>query len=267
MAGVFARHKFDLYANRRFDLERKVLLRQGWNHPVVAASILNSSPLPVMWKMKDYARLLVLKFGAEAERAGQSARAFAYYWQVERFGERLRLESEASHLWIGDLVGQSIQKSAIDRLSPALKKTGREREATTLEYMGEQAKQDNMRRSRDLSALSYGSFFQWLMVDLSALLAWIFFILSLASVAYVNAKLWIRREKQGLIYRVLTVAQTYLPLLLLVAAFGLYVSYTPLAWNYSYYLSTKEHSFDPRLLMDNAIPPFTNAALIGRLAG
>ncbi len=108
MAGVFARPKFDLYANRRFDLERKVLLRQGWNHPVVAALILNSSPVPNMLSMRDYARLLVLNFGAEAERAGQSAKAFAYYWQVERFGESLRLESRESFVWIGTLVAQAI---------------------------------------------------------------------------------------------------------------------------------------------------------------
>lgn len=116
-------------------------------------------------------------------------------------------------------------------------------------------------------ALSNISTLLWLMVDLSALLAWVFFVLSLASVVYVNAKLWIRREKQGLIYRVLTVAQNYLPLLLLVAAFGLYVSYIPLAWNYSYYWNMKELSYDPHLLGRNAIPPFTYDTLIGRLAG
>lgn len=250
MAEVFARQKFDTYSDRRFESERKFLLRQGWNHPVVVASLLNSIPVPNILPVRDYANLLVMKFGAEAEKAGQVEKAFGFYRQVERFGESLRLPS---HDLIQDLIGQAIQMTAIDRLSPALKKTGREGEAATLEFLLKQIKQNLGRDVRDQRALSDSFFWSWLTVMLCALLTWVFLILSLVPVLYVNAKLWIRRDKKGLIYRVFSVAENYFPILLLVACFGLYVSHAPFAHNFSYYMTT-EGTYNPHLLLINARP-------------
>ena len=253
MSEVFARQKFDSYADRHFDSERKFLLRQGWDHPAVVASLLNSYQVPNILEMREYANLLILKFGAEAEKAGQVEKASGFYWQVERFGETLRLTS--SDL-LQNLIGMAIQRTAIDRLSPALKKTGREEEATTLEFISKANNHDLALRFRVSSRLLDNPLESrlWLVVYLSALLTWVFLILSLVSVFYVNAKLWIRRDEKGFIYRVFSIAENYFPILLLVACFGLYVSHAPFAYKFSSYMTMEGTLFFPHDLWINAMP-------------
>jgi hypothetical protein len=61
--------------------------------------------------------------------------------------------------------------------------------------------------------------------------------LTLLCVAYVNLKQWIRREKRGRIYQLMTVAENYLPVLLFLSCAALYLTYRPYATNFHYYLT------------------------------
>ena len=75
----------------------------------------------------------------------------------------------------------------------------------------------------------------------------LFGTLTLLAIVYVNAKRWIRPEKRGVIYRWVTVAENYFPLLLFFSCVGVYLVYAPYAYNFRHYMAVTEeiHSLEP----------------------
>ncbi len=236
MEAAFASPRYDDYTVRQFDLCRRVMRERRWDHPAVMATVWANMPAPKMFRIRDYMNLLVQKFGAEAEAAGHWDQAFNYYWQAAQFVNRLPLKWR---WFIERLVAQKDQLSPYGRPAAAFRKAGKEQEAKVLEYLDKQSVEE---LSRTKSPLAWSSNYTWsvLLVRLSAMLVAVFLPITLISVVYVNAKLWVRKEKKGRLYQVLTRVENYLPVLLFLSCLALYLSFVPFGLNYAFYMSTDE---------------------------
>jgi hypothetical protein len=106
--------------------------------------------------------------------------------------------------------------------------------------------------------LAQSSNYNWgaLTVHFFAALTSVFGIITLLIVLYVNAKRWVRPEKKGQLYQMLTGAENYVPIMLFLSCLGLYVSYYPYAQNFHHYMSAtgEIHDFEP--LFFNVLPNF-----------
>jgi len=235
MEAAFASPRYDSYKVREFDLYRHVLRERGWDHPAVAVTLLET-PIPNLLWLRNYTNLLVLKLGADAEAAGQLDKALGYYWEAARFGNRMRLQAPSLIEW---LIAVACQFIAYDGLAPALRKAGRDQEAVMVEDMRKQTRSE-MSRYRGPLDSTYNRFWSAFLVNFSAGLVWAFSLLTLVSLLYVNAKQWVRKEKKGRVFEILTIAENYLPVLLFLSCLALYLSFLPFGHNFAHYMTTEE---------------------------
>jgi hypothetical protein len=251
MEAAFTQPRYDTYELRRFELERKVMLQRGWDHPVVTAMVFSGRMIPRLIDLRDYAKLAVENIGSDAEAQGEMDKALRNYRLVARFGERVQLQHQSL---IYDLLGIAIQRIAYERLVPALRKAGMEAEAAEVDYAFQQRKKDL--EVQFVNPLSRTSNHAWsvLQVNLSAGLTWVFLILTLACLLYVNIGLRIRREKKGRLYEFVTVGENYFPVLLFMACLGLYLGYMPYARNLSFYMMTTEPFSSLDGLLEHSFP-------------
>ncbi len=261
MAVAFASPKYDTFGIPQFELYRKIMRQRGWDHPYVFETVWWARPIPSLLWERNYANLLVLKLGAEAEAAGRRDEALRYYWQAAQYGARMQLQGATL---IEQLVATAIRLISYPRLASALKKSGQAREAEMVEETEKQLRQDTKRLG---SAPAKTSNYHWsvFLIDLSARLVALFLLISLAVMFYVNAKLWVRKEKKGRLYDVCTTAENYAPLLLFLSCLALYLAFVPYGQNYAYYMSTQEavESFPPAL-SQNIYPVYPSFRLDGR---
>jgi tetratricopeptide (TPR) repeat protein len=252
MKRAFARPRYETYALQRFALERKIMREHGWDHPLVLLMETGKIGYPV-FDTREYAtNILVLGIGAHAEAMGEVEKALNNYRQAARFGEIMRLQG---HTYIEQLLGMANQRSAYLLMVPALEKAGQKSEAATIDYANKQALNELNVHWKD--PLDQTSNYGWaaLVMSLFAGLVWVFFLASLVSVTYVNAKRWIRREKKGRLYQVMTVGENYAPLLLFISSLVVALSYAPYAQNYSDYMDQAELSGKLNL-WENIFPNF-----------
>jgi hypothetical protein len=252
MEAAFAQPEFNSYAVARFQLERKIMRERGWDHPLVAIRTLDEGiglNMITIRNTMDYADLLIRKYGAEAETAGRLPEALSYYRQVARFGERVQLQGQT---WWESNRGGAVKFKAYERLIPALRKAGMEAEAAPLESLVMQAKKDHPSKN----PLERSSLYNWsvLLVNLSAVLVVVSLVFTMLCVVYVNAKRWIRKEKKGRLYQVLTMAENYLPILLFLSCLALYLSYVPYAQNFAFYMTTTEELHVIPNTLEDAFP-------------
>jgi hypothetical protein len=264
MEKAFAAPKYDSYLQQRFDLERAWLLDHHLAQPDILLLSMASYPIPNLLNIREYANLLTQKLGKEAQEAKHAPEALTYYWSTAHFGERMQLHSSSL---IEKLIAAAVQKMAYEQLVPLLRETGRRDEAASVEYSQAALQQMiDYYRGQDPSAKSANYLWGALMAFLLSGLTIVFGLLTLLAVVYVNAKRWVRPEKKGRLYRLLTVAENYLPILFFAACAGLYLSYYPFARNFLYYLtaSGETHNFEP--LFYNVLPAF-DIALSGQTLG
>lgn len=252
MQKVFAAPRYDSYALRRFELEREWLHRRHLDYPAVVLISVASYPIPDLLQLRSYSRLLVGKLGKEAEEAGRSAEALTLYWTAAHMGARMQVQGLST---IEKVMGGTLQDLASERLLPLLRKTGRTDEALSLEYARELSRQ-RIEAFRGKDPLTRSSNYYWaaILVHLSLGLIVVFGFLTIIAVAYVNLKRWVRPEKKGRLYQVMTVMENYLPILLFLACLGLYISYYPYARNFQYYMTASGPIHDLEPLFINAFP-------------
>lgn len=253
MARAFSMPRYDSYVKQRFELERTVLRQHGLDKPAVVLASAAAYPIPNLLNVRQYGRLLVF-LGKQAEEAGRPQEALGSYWAAAHFGERMQLQSP---VLIEKLIGANLQKDAYDRLASILRQMGRADEAAVLDYQLQRIRQD-----REIWAgkdpLAQSSNYQWsvLTVHFFGALVVVFGAFTALTIVYVNAKRWVRPEKRGRLYQLLTVGENYAPILLFFACLAMYTSYYPYAQNYRYYMSAggEVHDFEP--LFYNVFPSF-----------
>ncbi len=238
MATAFASPRYDSYFARYFNLLREVTRERGWDHPAVVVGVHGRTPLFNFLWIRNYANLLVLKLGAEAEAQGRLQEAIEDYWQVVQFGGRMRLPGPTL---IEQLIGIACQRIAYKPLAPALRKAGRKQEADLVTYSDQQTVAD-VRRSRLAISHEETSNDDWsvLLANLSAGLVAVFAPLTVLVISYVNAKLWIRKEKKGPLYALMTTADNYVPIVLFLSCLALYLAYAPFGQNFAHYMTSND---------------------------
>ena len=252
MQKAFAAPRYDSYVQREFDLERQWLLENNLAKPATVLLMTSAYPIPNLMNIRMYSNLLVKKLGKEAEAAGHEAEAMSYYWTVAHMGERMHLNGMSL---IEKLIGAAIEKDAYDRLIPLLRRNGQADQAASLQFTLDQQKQD-IEEFRGRDPLTQSINYNWavLIVGTFLSLAAGFGVLTVLAVVYVNAKRWVRPEKKGRLYQLVTVAENYLPILWFLACLGLYLSYYPYAQNFHHYMTATgaTHNIEP--LFHNLFP-------------
>jgi hypothetical protein len=250
METAFGLPRYDSYALQRYELERHVMSAQGWNNPLVMLYTLGGG-IPNLMAARDYANLLVRDLGADAEAEGRIDDALHHYRTAARFGERLRLQS---HTLIEQLIGMSIQKIAYERLVPALNKAGKADEGAAVEFAQKQLLVEIDRRFANPLARTSNRTWSALLTGIAGTSVWVFLILTLASVAYVNAKLLVRRDKKGRLYQVMTILENYAPVMLFTSCLTLGLIYAPFAQNFSSYMNVSEPLISWDQFQGNSFP-------------
>ncbi len=266
MKKAFAAPRYESYSLQRFDLERAWLRANHLDRPaIILYSVASSYPIPSLLHINLYASLLVNKLAKESVDAGRIQEAVSYGWTVAHMGERMQLHGR----WgFERVMGAVLQLRAYKILIPLLRKTGRQEEATSIEYIEKQVRQ-RLEVSVGKDPLAQSSNYLWavMVVHMFVALVLVFGFLTVICVAYVNAKRWVRPEKKRRLYQLITTAENYMPILLFLACLGLYLSYFPYAQNFHYYMtaSGEIHDLDPLFynvfpsfvgpLPENALPP------------
>ena len=267
MQRAYTAPRYDTYAARRFELERTWLQQNHLDKPAIVLLSALESPLPNLLHIRLYANLLVDKYGKEAEDAKHMPEALGYYWTVEHFAARMRLNSASL---IERLIAVAVQTSADERLIPALRRAGQADAAAALELEKEQVDQWTATlRGKDPLAQSVNYNWAALIVEVFAGLVAIFSTLMVVCLLYVNAKRWVRPKIRGRLYQLVTVAENYMAVLLFLACAGLYLSYYPYAQNFHHYMTAtgEIHDFEPlffNVLPNYGAPPGHSALPVGR---
>ncbi len=254
MKKAFGAPRYESYILQRFDLERAWLRERRLDRPAIILYSVASYPIPSLLHIRMYASLLVKKLAKEAAEAGRVQEALSYGWTVAHMGERMRLEGISL---IEKLIGASLQDLAYEELIPLLRKMGHVDEAVSLEYAEKHLHQQlDTIRGKDPFAKSANYFWAAVMVHIFVALVVVFGFLTAICVLYVNAKRWIRPEKKGRLYQLITTAENYMPVLLFLACLGLYLSYYPYAQNFHYYMTARGPIHDLEPLFYNVFPNF-----------
>lgn len=251
MERAFDSPRYDTYGQKRFELERRVMREQSWASPSTMLIFVFTYPIPHLLNVRTYAELRVAH-GAKAEQAGRTEEALGHYRSVATFGRRMRLDAKT---FIEELVGIAVERIGTEPLLALLQKTNRREEAAQVELAQEELQRAHS-RARGHDPLTASSMYHWsaLLVTVSGLLVVVFGGLTLLCVGYVNLKQWIRREKRGRIYRLMTAAENYLPVLLFLSCAGLYLVHMPYATNFQHYMTASGEitNFEP--FSFNALP-------------
>ncbi len=196
--------------------------------------------------------MLVDQIGKEADETGHPPEAARQYWTTWNMGARMQAQGLST---IEKLIGGALQDIAYQRLHPLLEKAGRSDEALSLTYAHELTRQ-RVDTFRPKDPLAHSSNYLWaaLLIHISLSLVIGFGALTVLTITYVNLKRWVRPNKKGRLYQVMTVAESYLPIALFLSCSGLYISFYPYARNFEYYMTTSGpiHNLEP--LFVNAFP-------------
>jgi hypothetical protein len=245
MAKAYAAPRYDSYTDREFELDRSWLSEHHMAKPVRIILMVAAYPVPNLLNIRTYSQLLNQKLGKDAENAGRLPEALGYYWTSAHMGERMRMVSGSL---IEKLIGIAIEKDAYQHLIPVLRRTGQTDEAETLQFVLDHTQQslDSLSGKDPLEhSMNYG--WEALLVSVFDFAVLTFGLLTLLSVIYVNAKRWVRPERKGHLYQIMTVAENYLPILLFISCAGLFLAYYPFAQNYHYFLTATGsfHNLEP----------------------
>lgn len=235
MEKAFVAPRYDSYISREFDFDRTWLKEHDMADPGKMILLAAWYPIPNLLNIRVYADFLNKELGKGAEQAGKFPEATGYYWIVAHFSERMHLYDGSS---IEKLVAIALQREAYNALVPLLRKAGRADEAAALEYANKEMVQW-LKSSSGKDPFAQSAIYTWssLMVTFFAMLVVAFGLVTAICVVYVNAKQWVRPEVKGRLYQSLTVAENYMPVLLLAACAGLYFTYFPYAQNFRHYMA------------------------------
>jgi len=123
MEKAFSAPRAETYLDRRFLLDRDVLLERGLDRPVMLTLAVSSAQLPDFFMLETYVHHL-LEVGEGEERAGHRENALAAYQTIASFGEKLETGSTP----LVDTFALKFQEDAYQKMIPLLQGAGRGQE-------------------------------------------------------------------------------------------------------------------------------------------
>jgi hypothetical protein len=129
MQKAFAALRYDSYASQRFELDRTILQKQGWDRPDLLIQAVGSRPIPNLLAVRTYTDYLVIDLGETAEKAGHFQEAAAQYQTAAQFGARMRQAARG----IERLIAMGIRKQSYEHIVALLRLQGRTEQAAVLE--------------------------------------------------------------------------------------------------------------------------------------
>jgi len=130
MERTFSAPHVDAYIERRFLLDRDVLMERGLDRPDMLTLAVSSAQLPNFFTLGTYADHLRLDVGESEERARHAKNALAAYQSVASFGQKLQGDSSTP---IEHIFAAKFQEDAYQKMIPLLRREGRGLEARVVE--------------------------------------------------------------------------------------------------------------------------------------
>lgn len=252
MEKAFAAPKYDGYILQDFDFHRRFLHAHKIDRPELMILYMVAAPIPNLLNIRQYFDLVIRKLGPEAEKAGKNDEALRMYWSIAHFGDRMQLGSAT---WIEQLIGAAAQRSAYQKLEPLLRASKQDDDAMAVSLAAQLLEQRITRfRGKDILAQSSNELWSaTLVTTFLALVAW-FWLLTAATVIYVNLKRWVRPQVKGRLFNLITIAENYFAILLFIVSIGLYVTVYPYQRNYQYYMTAQGEMHDGESFIMHTLP-------------
>jgi len=250
MERAFASPRYDGYGVLRFKLERKVLVREGWAAPGMVVRQVVTYPLPNLLDVRSYAHYK-MQVAADRNAGGQQEAALVRDgYQVYRFGHLLENGAATT---IEEMMGRHVQVTAYQPLKDALRRQKNEDAVIALNLDHQRALILNQQFRYVLHQRS-NTLWSGLVIMVCAALTLVFALATLLCLAYVNAKRWIRPDKQGRIFHIVTMAENYVPILLFLSSYTMFMFYVPYASNFRSYLRAEGEMRSIEPLLQNVYP-------------
>ncbi len=229
MAKAFAAPRYETYLSRRFELEREVIVRHGWQQPLALVHGVSTHPFLSIGNILQYADRVLQDSYPDPQQRIQA------YWTVANFGQRMQAQA---HTPIEKVVALDLQDMALSRLQRALSESGRKQEAAIIGFelqnvAEQQSSRRALARSYDLSATVFS--LTALAVNLSAVLA----VASLVCVVAVGTFRLVRPRAARRYPCMMSAGLRYGPLVLVLSAVAFLLSYQPFAALWRYFMSSK----------------------------
>ena len=235
MDGAFNSARYDTYTVDRFLLERKVLTREGWARPSVLLLLAAERPLPNLINIRDYAnyRMQVAKDSNQDGKHNDEVMHTGYV--VYHYGQLMENNAATT---LEEIIGRKVQDIAYQPLHDALRTAKLEDEVIALNLANERAHLATA-APRDVLNRRSNSLWTGVVIMVCATLTIVFALLTLICFAYVNAKRWVRPDKKGRVWTLLTMAENYVPILLFLSSYTTFMFFVPYGSNFRSYMSTE----------------------------
>ena len=250
MERAFTAPRYDTYNARRFNLDRSVLIANGWATPERIFVFAAVYPVPNLLNIRNYANYRVKYLAPKAEREKRHDEALRQYYSAALFGQRMQVESTTL---IEQLIGVAVDRIASEPLEAALRKDGQTDQAELVAFSHRRFVRDHPKEHDPLAASS-NQIWAAITAHVFAFLVAAFSLLTLLAFLYLNAKRWIRVEKRGSIFQFVTGGVNYLAVLLFTSCLGLFLVYAPYAANFHHYMTAKGEVRDREAVFFNVYP-------------
>jgi hypothetical protein len=236
----------------RFELERTQFRAHHEDTPLRMLLLVAAAPIPNLKNIRDYQQTLN-KLARDAESANHLPEAMQYYWTTAHMGERMQL---SPGFLIDQLIGTALQRDSYILLAALYHKQGQNEIAASLASLADQLKFMRAVQSgrNDILAASSNSGWAFFVLLMLSTVITTFVAITGVAILYVNAKRWVRPEKKGRLYSLMTTAENYMPLVLFFACAALYMTYYPYWVNYQHYMTASGGMHDFEAFLRNTIP-------------
>jgi hypothetical protein len=235
MDAAFNSARYDTYTVQRFLLERKVLAREGWAQPAVLLLLAADRPIPNLVNVRDYANYRIQLSKDDDKDGKHNDEVMHTGYVVYHYGQLMENNAATT---IEELIGRAVQDIAYQPLHDALRTAKLEDEVIALNLANQRAHNANS-AYRDVLNRRSNSLWTGLVIMVSATLTAVFALLTLICFGYVNAKRWIRPDKQGRLFHLLTMAENYVPILLFLSSYTTFMFFVPYASNFRTYMAAE----------------------------
>ncbi len=250
MDAAFNSARYDTYTVDRFLLERRVLQREGWARPSVLLMLAAERPIPNLINVRDYANYRMQAAQDENKDGKHNDQVMHVGYVVYHYGQLMENNSATA---IEEFIGRAVQNIAYQPLHDALRTAKLEDEVVALNLANQRAKLATA-SYRDVLNRNSNTLWNGLVIMVGATLTAVFGLLTLLCFAYVNAKRWIRPDKHGHIWRVLTMTENYVPILLFLSSYTTFMFFAPYGSNFRSYMAAQGEIKSIEPLFHNIYP-------------